>query len=176
MLIFLIFSNIFFQLQKPVQQEEGLQDSATSISNSDYSTLLETVYLDDVPVLSVEELKKLKREDLVLLDTRAEKEFTVSHLKRAREVGYFWFDMRSLYDIPKDAYIVLYCAVGNRSTKIAEKLIKSGYKNVYVLYGGIFEWVNTGNPVYTKKDVQTSQVHGYTKEWSKWLKKENRVL
>ena len=118
----------------------------------------------------------MSRKNVYFLDTRTKKEYLVSHLKHARQVGQFWFDMRSIYDISKNAKIVVYCAVGNRSTKIAEKLLKAGYKNVYVLYGGIFEWVNDGNPVYTHNNIQTAQVHGYTKKWSKWLEKGNRVL
>lgn len=176
MLIFLILSNLLFELNIPLNQEKILQDRVNGLISSDYSEAIQHIYSEHVPQLSIAEFKNLDRNNLLVLDTRTEKEFNVSHLKYAREVGYFWFDMRSLYDIPKDTPIVLYCAVGDRSTKVAKKLINSGYKNVHVLYGGIFEWVNRGNPVYNKRNIQTSQVHGYTKKWSKWLKKENRTL
>lgn len=147
----------------------------TSI-NPEFKELLDKIYDDNIPTLSVEELKDLNRENVFLLDTRADEEYTISHLKNARRVGYLWFDMRELYDIPKSATLVIYCAVGNRSVKIAEKLVKGGYKNVSVLYGGIFEWVNEGYPVYTHSNIQTTQVHAYSKDWSKWLEKGNKVL
>src|SRR5690606_42136192 len=66
-------------------------------------------------------------------------------------------DALPIYDIPKQSTIVVYCAVGNRAERIGEKLLKAGYKHVYNLYGGIFEWMNQGNPVYTSGQVQTSE-------------------
>lgn len=171
-----ILISFFFQFREPTIKKSLHIDSASKTINQDYEEILESIYPDDVPSMSIQELKELNRNGVHLLDARTKKEFEVSHLKYAREVGYFWFDMRSIYDISKKSTVVVYCAVGNRSSKIAEKLIKAGYKNVYMLYGGIFEWVNEGNPVYTHSNIQTPQVHGYTKKWSKWLEKGNRVL
>lgn len=162
--------------QEPSIKKKVTQEKSIKTINSEFSNLLEKIYPEDIPTLSILEFKELKKENLYLLDTRGKDEFSVSHLKHAREVGYLWFDMRDVYDIPKDATVIMYCAVGNRSSRIAEKLIKSGYKNVFVLFGGIFEWVNEGNPVYTQKDIQTSQVHGYTKDWSIWLEKGSKVF
>lgn len=134
------------------------------------------MYQHTVPLISVEEFKLLDKNNLYVLDTREAKEFKVSHLKNARHVGYFWFDMRNVYDIPENSTIVLYCSVGFRSEKIGEKLLRSGYSKVYNLYGSIFEWVNQGNPVYRSNGVQTSEIHGYNKEWSKWLQRGAIVL
>jgi 3-mercaptopyruvate sulfurtransferase SseA len=67
------------------------------------------------------------------------------------------------------ATIVLYCSVGMRSEKIGKKLLEAGYKNVYNLYGSLFEWVNQGKPVYKKNGVQTSEIHTYSESWSRWL-------
>jgi len=44
-----------------------------------------------------------------------------------------------------------------------------GYKNVYNLYGSIFEWVNDGNEVVDKNNKPTDEVHTYNKKWSKWV-------
>ena len=85
------------------------------------------------------------------------------------DVGYFWFDMRNVYDIPYDATVVVYCSIGNRSENIAKKMIAEGYTCAYNLYGGIFEWVNQGNPVYKSNQVQTSEVHFYNNKWKSWL-------
>lgn len=110
-----------------------------------------------------------------MLDVREIEEYKVSHLKNARRVGYFWFDMRSVYDIPNDATIVVYCSVGYRSEKIGEKLLKYGFKHVYNLYGSIFEWVNEGNSVYKSNGVQTSEIHTYDKEWGRWAERGTKV-
>ncbi len=77
-------------------------------------------------------------EDIILLDTREKEEFDVSHLKNAEWVGYNTFRRNALEGIPKNKKIVVYCSVGYRSEKIAERLIKMGYQNVSNLYGGIF--------------------------------------
>jgi len=146
-------------------------DVGAQIQNPEFKALLDLEYRHTVPLISVEEFKALDKHNLYVLDTREVKEFKVSHIKNARPVGYFWFDMRSVYDIPRDATVVLYCSVGNRSEKIGEKLLKSGYESVYNLYGSIFEWVNQGNPVYRSNGVQTSEIHGYDKNWSQWIER-----
>jgi rhodanese-related sulfurtransferase len=143
------------------------------IKNPAFKKVLDKMYHHTVPLISVDSLKHLKA--VYILDTREDNEFDVSHLKNARNVGYIWFDMRSIYDIPKEATIVLYCSVGYRSEKIGEKLIKYGYQNVYNLYGSIFEWVNEGNPVYKSNGVQTSEIHTYNKKWAKWVESGTKV-
>ncbi len=142
---------------------------------SDYKIMLDSIYEHKIPVISVEEFIKMNKYAVYVLDTREKQEFKVSHLKSARNVGYFWFDMREVYDIPLDASIIVYCSIGNRSEKIAEKLIHAGYKNVRNLYGGIFEWVNEGQPVYKETGVQTSEIHTHNKDWEQWLEKGTKV-
>ena len=99
----------------------------------------------------------------------------MSHLKDAKHVGYNNFEMKSVKDIPLDQSIVVYCAVGYRSEKIAEKLVKAGYKNVSNLYGGIFEWVNEGNPVYDASGKPTAKIHTYSSNWAIWVHKGEKV-
>lgn len=176
MLNFFIAISILLYAQEPAGSKTVFQDTIIKTVNPEFTELLENTYPEYIPSVTITEFKELKRENLYILDTRGKDEYAVSHLKNAREVGYYWFDMRDVYDIPKNATIIMYCAVGNRSSRIAERLIRAGYKNVFILYGGIFEWVNGGNPVYTQKDIQTSQVHAYTKEWAKWLEKGNKVF
>jgi rhodanese-related sulfurtransferase len=143
------------------------------VKNQDFKEMLDNMYSHTVPLISVDSLKHLKK--VYLLDTREKEEFEVSHLKNARNVGFIWFDMRKVYDIPKDATVVVYCSVGYRSEKIGEKLIKDGYQNVYNLFGSIFEWSNEGNPLYKSSGVQTSEIHTYNKKWSKWVERGTKV-
>jgi rhodanese-related sulfurtransferase len=111
---------------------------------------------------------------LIYLDAREPNEFAVSHIPSARLVGYDDFKIDSVRDLPKDAPIVVYCSVGYRSEKIGEELKKAGFTNVSNLYGGIFQWVNSGNPVYDAKG-KTDRVHTYSKRWSKWLERGVKV-
>ena len=141
--------------------------------DQDYMDFIEKFHNPDIPLMSIDSFKTLKTK--MVLDTRESEEFEVSHLKNARNVGFIWFDMRDLYDIPKSKTLVVYSAIGRRGEKIAEKLIKAGYQHVFCLKGSLFRWVNTGNPVYTSDGIQTTEVHIYEKELSKWLFKGTRV-
>jgi len=121
-----------------------------------------------VPVIGVEELKEME-EDVVLFDARPQSEFDISHIKGAKRIGFRKMDKSVLEGVDKKEPIVVYCSIGYRSEKIAEKLKKMGYKNVYNLYGSIFEWVNQGNEVVDKDEKATEKIHTYNRRWSKWV-------
>ncbi|GAA4280747.1 rhodanese-like domain-containing protein [Gaetbulibacter aestuarii] len=108
---------------------------------------------------------------LILLDARENKEYQVSHIKNAKEVGYKHFDLkRTEALIPnKTSNIVVYCTIGVRSENIATKLKKAGYSNVFNLYGGIIEWKNKKHLVYNKQNKLTDSIHTFSKPWGKWL-------
>lgn len=115
-------------------------------------------------------------EEIIVLDTREKKEFNISHIEGANFAGYDQFDASKMDVLQeKNAKIVCYCSVGYRSQKIAEKLLKLGYKNVYNLYGGMFNWVNLGYPVVDLNGKETQKVHAFNKSWGKWLKKGDKV-
>lgn len=121
-----------------------------------------------IPVMGVDELKEMQ-EDVVLLDARPQSEYDVSHIKGAKRVGFRKIDETALTGIDKDEQIVVYCSIGYRSEKVGEQLKKMGFKNVYNLYGSIFEWVNQGNAVVDKDGKITTKLHTYNKRWSKWV-------
>ncbi|RAU82034.1 rhodanese-like domain-containing protein [Pontibacter arcticus] len=138
--------------------------------------MLRGLYSHTVPVIKSAELKEQmqQKQPPVLLDARAPEEYKVSHLKGARLVGYDTFEVSKLKDIPKNTPLVVYCSVGYRSEKVGEQLQEAGFTNVRNLYGGLFDWVNTGLPVYNKAG-RTKQVHAYAKSWGIWLHKGEKV-
>lgn len=137
-----------------------------------YKTLLKGVYDKDFPLVSIDQKEILK--SAILLDTRAKEEFEVSHLKGAKWVGYDTFSMNLVSDIPKNQPIVVYCSIGARSQEIGKKLQDAGYTTVYNLYGGIFHWVNEGQPIYNQNS-KTNKIHAYSRTWGIWLKKGEKV-
>lgn len=146
----------------------GLQVAGCAqIKEGDLDGTLQDLLTFSVDTLSAPTLQQelANGNELVLLDAREEKEFGVSHLSNARYVGYYGFKKKAISDIPKDAEIVVYCTVGYRSEKIAERLEKMGYNNVRNLYGGICGWVNNGYQVVDQKDQPTERVHTYDKAW-----------
>ena len=78
------------------------------------------------------------------------------------------FKMGAVEGIDKNSPVVVYCSVGYRSEKIAEKLSEAGFKDVLNLYGGIFEWDNHGYPLNNDKG-ECNVIHGYSWTWSKWI-------
>ena len=138
-----------------------------------YQKKLQGLLSDKTPVIYVPQLAQERK--VMLLDARPAEEFDVSHITGARRVGYGDFDLAKVKDLPKDTAIVVYCSVGYRSGKITEKLIKAGFTNVKNLYGGIFEWVNTGHTVVDDSGKPTDRIHTYNKSWSPWVTKGVKV-
>ncbi|WP_317162574.1 rhodanese-like domain-containing protein [Flavicella marina] len=128
-----------------------------------------------MPIIKVSEISSL--ENYILLDTREKKEYDTSHLKNAECVGFDYFQIdKVLQKYPdKSQPILVYCSIGMRSEMIGEKLLQSGYMHVYNLYGGIFEWKNQEKEVVDKNNVPTEKVHTFSKEWSKWLIKGEKI-
>ncbi len=156
-LIFIIFSSVCFA-----------QDSISELLNK-YNS-------ESIPYITVQELA-LDTLDTILLDAREKSEFEVSHLKDAIHVGYDDFDIDSVTEgiTDKSSKIVVYCSLGVRSEEIAEALKNEGYSNIYNLFGGIFEWKNNDLTVFNKDNEPTENVHAFSKKWSKWLLKGNKI-
>lgn len=150
--------------------------TAIAFGQNTFHGMVDDLISRKVPVMSVETLKsKLDNGDkLVVLDSREKKEYTVSHIKNARYCGYKGFNKKAVAHLDRSTPIVIYCSVGYRSGKIGEKLKRMGFQHVANLYGGIFEWVNSGYPVYNATG-KTDQVHGYSPEWGKWLRRGEKV-
>ena len=145
---------------------------AQTVGNKSYDVLLQTLLNHTVPEVSAQQVAKM--DNVVLLDARKKAEFDVSHLTGAKWVGYADFDNSKMKGIDKQQKIIVYCSVGFRSEKIAERLQQAGFKNVSNLYGGIFEWVNNGFEVVNTSG-RTLNVHAFNRIWGMWLQKGNKV-
>ncbi len=142
-----------------------------------YALMLDGLYKKTVPTVEPAQLKAMLAsgtERPLLLDTRQQEEYEVSHLAGAYFLGYENFQVEELQEVPKDTLIILYCSVGYRSERVGEQLKAAGFTNVHHLYGGLFEWVNQGLPVYDSKG-RTNKVHAYSRAWGVWLQKGEKV-
>jgi rhodanese-related sulfurtransferase len=148
----------------PIQGQDNLKE------------LLKGYNDQEVPYISVQELAMPKTNPIVL-DAREFEEYQVSHLKNSIYVGYTDFNLEQTTQQLQDKQqpIAVYCSLGIRSEKIAKKLQKAGYTNVYNLYGGIFEWKNKGFSIVDSKGKETENVHVFSKAWGKWLLKGTKV-
>lgn len=138
------------------------------VINPEYDKELKGLLKFSVPTKNVSDAIERKKE-FIFLDAREKEEYKTSHISNARYVGYNNFDISSIENLSKSTPIIVYCSVGYRSEKIAEKLIKKGYTEVYNLYGSIFEWANCNQPLYDINEIETDTLHTYNKKWSKWV-------
>lgn len=138
----------------------------------DFDKMLNRLLSHSVSEINPNQLKAMTNH--IILDAREKEEFQVSHIPGAIEIGYDDFKLNNLPKMDPQKRIVVYCSVGYRSEKIAEKLKKAGYADVSNLRGGIFQWVNEGNPV-VNENGETPAVHTYNKSWSKWLLKGEKT-
>jgi rhodanese-related sulfurtransferase len=115
------------------------------------------------------------KDKFIIFDAREKAEFDVSHIPGAIYLGYSDFNVGRIKNIPKEKNIVIYCSIGYRSEKIGEKLLRFGYKNVYNLYGSIFEWANEKYPLVSSNGKTTYTIHSYNKSWSKWVTNEEII-
>ena len=143
--------------------------------SKEYKDLLNQYY-DGFPTISISDAKKkINGDNVYFLDTRKIQEFNISHIESALHVGYENFKMKSVKSIPKDAEIIVYCSIGARSQDIGKRLKKVGYSNVRNLYGGLFHWANNKYPMVNALGRNTSTIHGFSKEWGKWIATGNVV-
>ncbi len=110
----------------------------------------------------------------LIVDTREQGEYEVSHLEGALKASSEDEALKALEGATPGRRVVLYCSVGYRSSEMARFLMKKGYGEIYNLEGSIFAWANEGRPVY-RGDQQVDAVHPYDRVWGKLLKKSLRA-
>lgn len=145
--------------------------------NPKYTKKLERLYKHSVPLVEAEEAQEILagEEKVLVLDTRTQREYEVSHIAGAQFVDFDSFKKKDFKQLDRDQKVIVYCSVGYRSERIGEKLQKMGFNNVSNLYGGIFEWKNLGNEVVNNEEQPTEEVHTFNADWGKWLEQGEKV-
>lgn len=87
-----------------------------------------------------------KKDGVFLLDVRTPEEYRKVRLEGAHLIPIDQV-LRRLSEVPQDRPILVYCAVGSRSSQVANYLARQGYPEVYNLFGGIWGWQLRGLPV-----------------------------
>lgn len=102
-----------------------------------------------------------------LVDVREPEEYAVSHIEGAVNLS----DpdaIAAAFEGSGRREIVLYCAVGYRSSRVARDLQERVSAPVYNLEGSIFEWANSGHPVF-RSGARVDEVHPYDERWGRLL-------
>ena len=114
--------------------------------------LLITIFLfscrEQFKYISVEEFNGFSENEFELLDVRTLEEFQSGHISRANNIDFFSENfIDKIKEFDTSLKLILYCRTDNRSSKSAKILLDNDYENIFVLKGGIEEWISQGNPV-----------------------------
>lgn len=98
--------------------------------------------------LSVGEAREMLQQNpqLFLLDVRTPEEYARARIERGRLIPIDQLVARQ-GEIPEDRPVLVYCAVGSRSSQAADYLAARRKQPVYNLFGGIWAWQLRGFPV-----------------------------
>lgn len=98
--------------------------------------------------ISVEEFDSFSLDEFKLVDVRTLEEFQSGYISSAINIDFFSADfIDKIKEFDTSLSLILYCRTDNRSSKSAKILADNNFKNVYVIKGGIEEWIGQGNPV-----------------------------
>lgn len=103
-----------------------------------------------------------------MLDVRCSDEYAVSQLKGGVSGPNYKAVSKQVEALPKDALNVVYCSMGVRSAATAQALQKRRIRNVFNLEGSLFEWANSGLPVY-RGEMKVDRVHPFDSKWGDLL-------
>lgn len=106
----------------------------------------------EAPLVSTDKLAEmLKDEDMVLLDINSEEDAAKFWIDTPKRLYIPLTDLKEQYaKVPKNKTIVVLCLKGQRSPIAARYLAAKGYKDIFVVDGGIQKWVLEGRPIKKK--------------------------
>jgi rhodanese-related sulfurtransferase len=104
-------------------------------------------------IINVEQFKKIVDEvnagtkKAYLLDLRSAPEFYTFHVEGADNIhaGHVYTIPKNIPDANAELYI--YCRTSHRAFYVAHFLQEYGYKNMWIVKGGMVEWLKAGYPV-----------------------------
>jgi thioredoxin len=107
-----------------------------------------------------------------LIDVRSPEEFKSQHIDNASNINWNGDDFETKASkLDKSKPIFVYCTVGGRSKKAADKLQEMGFKQIYNLEGGIMKWNAAGLAPKSDKIVGMC-----SQEFSELLNTDKKVL
>jgi len=92
--------------------------------------------------------KMLKKKKNILLDVRTPEEMTEGHIENAANLDFLDESFpEKIETLNKNKTYLLYCRSGKRTAKAGAMMKAAGFKNIYMLDGGITSWIEEGNTV-----------------------------
>ena len=136
----------FFKMKKTGQYPFTLGSAAGTI------TVIELVRPNYVAVTADEAAKILENLHPFILDVRTPQEYQQIHIEGTTLIPIQQLQARiGELESKKHEDIFVYCATGNRSTVAARILANLGFKRIYNLRYGVYDWARNGHPYTTGK-------------------------
>lgn len=105
-----------------------------------------------IEVTADEAATLLQNIDPFILDVRTPREYEQVHLEGTHLIPIQELQKRlGELEGQKHDDIFVYCATGNRSTVAAKILADAGFKRIYNLRNGVYDWAKKGHPYTTGK-------------------------
>lgn len=157
-----LFSIEALQYQGEVLPDPGNSPYFKMKSVGDYSfnlgegggtiDVIELVRPNYIELTADEGKKILDNVDPFILDVRTPSEFEQLHIEGATLIPIQQFQARvGELESRKHEDVFVYCATGNRSTVAAKILADNGFKRIYNLRYGVYDWARKGFPFKTGK-------------------------
>lgn len=90
----------------------------------------------------------VNREEAVLVDVRSAEDYAQRHILNALNIPDAELENRKdELDKYREKPVILYCATGSSSSRMARALAASGFKQVYALKNGLTSWQNANLPL-----------------------------
>jgi len=97
------------------------------------------------------------KENAVLLDVRLPFEYRKGHIEKSINVpiklNHKKF-LRKVSFIPEESVILIYCESDVRSISAARRMYDAGYRNIYILEGGITAWKRKLLPLESERRTE----------------------
>jgi len=129
--------------------------------------------------IDAQALSEMDEDSYIIFDVREKDEFEVCHIENS-----IWVDpsidassFNAQYsDQIGDKTLVLYCSVGVRSSRLAQKLEKTRPETetspIYNLENGVFGWHNESRPLVSET-ASTDYVHPYNRLWGRMVNRKD---
>jgi rhodanese-related sulfurtransferase len=109
---------------------------------------------EGAPKLSPDEfeIKANKKKKNVILDIRTPEETAEGYIEGAEFINFLGDDFeQEVNKLKKNKTYFVYCRSAKRTIPATEKMKELGFKKVYMLEGGLNNWVESGKPLEKPK-------------------------
>ena len=102
-------------------------------------------------------VENAEKDDAKIIDVRGKVAWGMGHVPKSIPVWYEDFDKGEVKELPdKNQKILLYCDYGGLSKRVAKRLVKQGYTNVYE-FNGLKVWKGKVIVEEEYKDLQEGE-------------------